>query len=196
MDNRIKLPIIVGPTASGKSALALAIAEEIGGEIVSCDSMQIYKRMDIGTAKPTQEEMNRVRHHMIDIVEPWENFSCADYARLAEDAVNDIISRGKTPIVCGGTGLYLDALLRGSDFSETKIDEGLRRELEKFAEAIRFSDPMSHKSLADADAELALTVSSIVADVKAGECGDELKAKIKKAFLVLEARNEKCRILK
>ena len=80
MSEKIKLPIIVGPTASGKSALAMALAEEIGGEIVSCDSMQIYRRMNIGTAKPTDEEMRRVRHHMIDIVEPWDNFSCADYA--------------------------------------------------------------------------------------------------------------------
>ena len=129
MDNRIKLPIIVGPTASGKSALALAIAEEIGGEIVSCDSMQIYRRMNIGTAKPTSEELCRVRHHMIDIVEPWENFSCADYARLADEAIGDIISRGKTPIVCGGTGLYLDALLRGGLPEIADSDEGYRAEL-------------------------------------------------------------------
>ena len=93
MNEKIKLPIIVGPTASGKSALALALAEELGGEIVSCDSMQIYRRMDIGTAKPTAEEQRRVRHHMIDIVEPWDNFSCADYAVLAEAAVRDIVAR-------------------------------------------------------------------------------------------------------
>ena len=134
MPNRIKLPIVVGPTASGKSALALAIARECGGEIVSCDSMQIYKRMNIGTAKPTEEEMSLVRHHMIDIVEPWEDFSCADYARLAEKAIGDIISRGKTPVICGGTGLYLDALLRGGLPEVADSDEGYRAELCAFLE--------------------------------------------------------------
>ena len=134
MPNRIKLPIVVGPTASGKSALALAIARECGGEIVSCDSMQIYKRMNIGTAKPTEEEMSLVRHHMIDIVEPWEDFSCADYARLAEKAIEDIISRGKTPVICGGTGLYLDALLRGGLPEVADSDEGYRAELCAFLE--------------------------------------------------------------
>ena len=134
MPNRIKLPIVVGPTASGKSALALAIARECGGEIVSCDSMQIYKRMNIGTAKPTEEEMSLVRHHMIDIVEPWEDFSCADYARLAEKAIEDIISREKTPVICGGTGLYLDALLRGGLPEVADSDEGYRAELCAFLE--------------------------------------------------------------
>ena len=129
LENRIKLPIIVGPTASGKSALALAIAEEVGGEIVSCDSMQIYRRMNIGTAKPTDEELSRVKHHMIDIAEPWESFSCADYARLADDAINDIVSRGKIPIVCGGTGLYLDSLLRGGLPEIADSDEEYRAEL-------------------------------------------------------------------
>ena len=156
MDNRIKLPIIVGPTASGKSALALAIAEEIGGEIVSCDSMQIYRRMNIGTAKPTSEELCRVRHHMIDIVEPWENFSCADYARLADEAIGDIISRGKTPIVCGGTGLYLDALLRGGLPEIADSDEGYRAELcalleregaEKLHEMLKDVDPESAEAI-------------------------------------------------
>lgn len=134
MTEKIKLPIIVGPTAGGKSALAMAIAEEIGGEIVSCDSMQVYRRMDIGTAKPTASEQCRVRHHMIDIVEPWENFSCADYATLAEAAIRDIVSRGKTPILCGGTGLYLDALLRGGLSEEADTDGEYRAELEELAE--------------------------------------------------------------
>lgn len=153
MENRIKLPIIVGPTAGGKSALALAIAEEIGGEIVSCDSMQIYKRMDIGTAKPTAEEMSRVKHHMIDIVEPWENFSCADYARLAGEAVDDIISRGKIPVVCGGTGLYLDALLRGGLPEIADSDEAYRAELCALLE--REGAEKLHKMLAEVDPESA-----------------------------------------
>ena len=156
MQNRIKLPIIVGPTASGKSALALAIAEECGGEIISCDSMQIYKRMNIGTAKPTEEEMCRVKHHMIDIVEPWESFSCADYARLAEAAVNEVISRGKIPIVCGGTGLYLDALLRGGLPEIADSDEKYRAELCALLE--REGAEKLHSMLAEVDPESAETI--------------------------------------
>ncbi len=128
-----RIVAIVGPTASGKSALALALAERLGGEIISCDSMQLYRRMNIGTAKPTQEEMARVPHRMIDIVEPDENFSCADYVRLAKEATDGALAEGRLPIFCGGTGLYLDAFLRGSDFENTEVDEGLRRELELFA---------------------------------------------------------------
>lgn len=156
MPNRIKLPIVVGPTASGKSALALAIAEEVGGEIVSCDSMQIYRRMNIGTAKPTEEEMSRVRHHMIDVVEPWENFSCADYARLAEKAIEDIISRGKTPIICGGTGLYLDALLRGGLPEIADSDEDYRAELCALLE--RDGAEKLHSMLAEVDPESAAAI--------------------------------------
>jgi len=143
----------VGPTAGGKSALALAIAEEIGGEIVSCDSMQIYRRMNIGTAKPTEEEMARVRHHMIDIVEPWENFSCADYAKLADRAIDDIISRGKMPIICGGTGLYLDSLLRGGLPEIADSDEAYRAELCALLE--REGAEKLHKMLAEVDPESA-----------------------------------------
>ena len=118
---KTKIIAVVGPTASGKSALALELAKEYGGEIVSCDSMQIYKNMNIGTAKPTSDELALVRHHMIDIAEPTENFSCEDYVRLASAAIEDITSRGALPIVCGGTGLYLDALLRGGN-SAPSID--------------------------------------------------------------------------
>ena len=156
MPNRIKLPIVVGPTASGKSALALAIAEEVGGEIVSCDSMQIYRRMNIGTAKPTEEEMSRVRHHMIDVVEPWENFSCADYARLAEKSIDDIISRDKTPIICGGTGLYLDALLRGGLPEIADSDEDYRAELCALLE--REGAEKLHSMLAEVDPESAAAI--------------------------------------
>ena len=152
-NEKIKLPIIVGATASGKSALAMRIAEEMGGEIVSCDSMQIYRRMDIGTAKPTAEEQRRVRHHMIDIVEPWDNFSCADYATLSEAAVRDIVARGRVPIVCGGTGLYLDALLRGGMSEEADTDEGYRAELDALAED-RGNDYI-HALLRDIDPESA-----------------------------------------
>ena len=133
MEDKITIYAIVGPTASGKSALALEIAERCGGEIVSCDSMQIYKRMNIGTAKPTAGELARVPHHMIDVAEPTESFSCADFVTMADGIIRDIHARGKKSIICGGTGLYLDSLLRGSDFKEGITDEDLRESLMQFA---------------------------------------------------------------
>ena len=129
-----ELLAIVGATGSGKSAPALALAERLDGEIISCDSMQIYRRMDIGTAKPTAEEQGRVRHHLIDVVEPEAPFSCADYVPLAAKAVEDCLLRGKLPIVCGGTGLYLDALLRKNDFEPNTSDETVRLALTARAE--------------------------------------------------------------
>ena len=108
---------IAGPTASGKSALAVELAKEYHGEVVSCDSMQVYRRMDIGTAKPTREEMQGIPHHMIDVAEPDEDFSVSRYCRLATPIVDDIVSRGKTAIIVGGTGLYMDSLIRGNDFA-------------------------------------------------------------------------------
>ena len=133
MEEKIKIYALVGPTASGKSALALELAEHFDGEIVSCDSMQVYKRMNIGTAKPTEEEMQRVPHRMIDVAEPTDSFSCADYVSMADAVIRDIHKRGKKAIVCGGTGLYLDSLLRGADFKEGITDENLRAELMEFA---------------------------------------------------------------
>ena len=108
MSEKIKIAAVTGPTASGKTALAIALAKELNGEIISCDSMQIYKGMDIGTAKPTREELAQVPHHLIDIVSADAPYSCSDYVKDAEMAVEDIVSRGKLPIFCGGTGLYLD----------------------------------------------------------------------------------------
>ena len=108
---------IAGPTASGKTALAVALAKEFNGEVVSCDSMQIYKRMDIGTAKPTAEEMEGIPHHMIDVCEPEEDFSVSRYCEMATPIVDDIIARGKTAIIAGGTGLYMDSLIKGNDFA-------------------------------------------------------------------------------
>ena len=132
-----KILAVVGPTAGGKSALAMALAERLGGEIISCDSMQVYRRMDIGTAKPTAEEQKKLRHHMIDIVEPDAGVSWADYVPLAEAAIRDCVARGRVPVVCGGTGRFLDALLRGSDFDPAASDEALRRELEALAAEYR-----------------------------------------------------------
>ena len=108
---------IAGPTASGKTALAVELAKQLNGEVISCDSMQIYKYMDIGTAKPTQEEMQNIPHHMIDVAEPTEDFSVSRYCEMATPILEDILSRGKTAIIAGGTGLYMDALIRGNDFA-------------------------------------------------------------------------------
>lgn len=128
-----KVLCIVGSTASGKSALALAAAKRFSGEIISLDSMQVYRGMDVGTAKPTAAELRDVRHHMIDVCSPFEMFSAADYAPMALECAADIVSRGGLPIFCGGTGLYLDCVLRGGAPSETAADENVRRELLEFA---------------------------------------------------------------
>ena len=124
---------IAGPTASGKSDLALRLAQKLNGEIVCMDSMQIYRRMDIGTAKPTAQEQQAVAHHMLDIVEPTENYAVADYARDAESVINEILSRGKQPILTGGTGLYLKALMHGLTLGGAGSDEKLREKLNALA---------------------------------------------------------------
>ena len=126
---------VVGSTASGKSALALRAAEHFAGEIVSVDSMQVYRTMDIGTAKPTAEELRRVPHHMIDVASPFAAMSAADFATAALVAAKDILARGRLPVFCGGTGLYLDAVLRGDAPQETAGDETVRAELLAFAAA-------------------------------------------------------------
>lgn len=123
---------IAGPTASGKTALSIQLAKEIGGEIVSCDSMQVYKDMDIGTAKPTLEEQEGIPHHMLSVAEPWEDFSVSRYCAMADPIVEDILRRGKSPIIVGGTGLYMDALIRGNAFAPCP-STGRREELEALA---------------------------------------------------------------
>lgn len=128
MQNK-RIICIVGPTASGKTALSIALAKKLGGEIISGDSMQIYKGMDIGTAKPAEEEKEGIAHHMLSIAEPSENYSAARYVKDASACADDIISRGKLPIVVGGTGLYIDSLVKGTEFAEFCEDESLRREL-------------------------------------------------------------------
>ena len=148
-----KIISVAGPTASGKSDLALYLAERFDGEIISFDSMQIYRGMDIGTAKPTKEELARVRHHMIDIAEPTENFSVADFTAKAKEIIADVQKRGKTPILCGGTGLYQDSLLRGTEFGELEADEAYREELTEFAKAN--GNAALHAILAEKDPEAA-----------------------------------------
>ena len=124
-----KIIVIAGPTACGKTEYAIRVAENTGGEIVSCDSMQIYKYMSIGSAKPTAEELARAKHWLVDKIDPREDFSVARYRDMAKDAINDILSRGKTPIIAGGTGLYLNSLLYDMDFSEADRDLELRQTL-------------------------------------------------------------------
>ncbi len=124
---------ILGPTASGKTALSVRLAELCDGEVISCDSMQVYRGMDIGTAKPTVEEMGGVPHHMLSVVDPNESFSVGRYVEMAEPILQDILSRGKTAIVCGGTGLYMDSLMAGRQFAP-QGDEALRQELEHRAD--------------------------------------------------------------
>ena len=124
---------LAGPTASGKTALAVELAKNINGEVVSCDSMQIYRRMDIGTAKPTADEMQGIPHHMIDICEPDEDFSVSRYCEMASPIVDDILARGKTAIIAGGTGLYMDSLIRGNSFAPFP-STGQREKLEAMAD--------------------------------------------------------------
>ena len=133
MSGRIPLVVIAGPTASGKTALAVELCLRLDGEVVSADSMQIYKHMEIATAKPTAEEMRGVRHHLIDFLEPNEPFSVADYVDLAHKAVADIHSRNKLPIVCGGTGLYISSLIDNIRFEKSCPETGLRDELKAIA---------------------------------------------------------------
>ena len=149
---------IAGPTASGKTALAAALAKELNGEVVSCDSMQVYRRMDIGTAKPTLEEMQGIPHHMIDVAEPWEDFSVSRYCEMAAPIVDDIISRGKTAVIAGGTGLYMDALIRGNAFAPFPAT-GVRERLEAQADADGMEAMLSRLRAVDPDAARRLHLS-------------------------------------
>jgi tRNA dimethylallyltransferase len=146
---------IVGPTASGKSALGMRLALEHGGEIVSCDSLQVYRGLDIGSAKPTPAERSRVRHHLVDVAEPGEVFTAAEYARQARRAVGEIRDRGRLPLVVGGSGLYLRALLSGL-FEGPSRDPALRRRLERIAE--RRGDARLHALLRRVDPEAAARI--------------------------------------
>lgn len=152
-------PIIclAGPTASGKTALAVELAKEFDGEVVSCDSMQVYRRMDIGTAKPTKEEMQGIPHHMIDVASPEEDYSVSRYCAQAAPIVEDIVARGKTAIIAGGTGLYMDSLIRGNDFApfpSTGVRQRLEAQtdaegLEAMADWLRSVDPEAAERIHD-----------------------------------------------
>lgn len=132
--NKPTVIVICGPTASGKTALSIELAKRINGEIVSADSMQIYQDMDIGSAKVTQEEMQGIKHYLIDCVSPEERYSVANYKQDAKNAIEEILKKGKTPIVVGGTGLYIDALICEIEYKDIQINEGYRKELERIKE--------------------------------------------------------------
>lgn len=153
MEEKIPLIVVCGPTASGKTAVAVRLAQMYDGEVVSADSMQIYKGLAISTAKPTAEEMMGVPHHMIDFLEPDQPFSVADYVRMARDSIADIRSRGKMPIVAGGTGLYINSLIDNISFDHIVSDDSLRKKLE--AEAEEMGKEHMHARLAELDPEAA-----------------------------------------
>ncbi|MBQ8375143.1 MAG: tRNA (adenosine(37)-N6)-dimethylallyltransferase MiaA [Clostridia bacterium] len=156
----MKVLVICGATASGKTALAVDCAKKLNTEIVSADSMLIYRGLNIGTAKPTFEEMQGVKHHLIDIVSPEDNFSVSDYEALALPIVERLLSEGKTPIICGGTGFYINSLLYKSQFGNAGADEKVRKELEEYAQIhgknalhqlLREKDPESAEKLHEND---------------------------------------------
>lgn len=169
MCGKIKVLAIVGPTASGKTNFGIEAAKELNGEIVSADSMQIYKGMQIATAKPTEEEMQGIKHHMIDFVDLDKSFSAADYVEIAKSVIIDIHNRGKLPVVVGGTGLYIDSLLNNIKFGETESDENLRNEL--YNTAKEKGNIYLHDMLKNLDAEAAENIhpNNIVRVVRAIE---------------------------
>ena len=148
-----KIVVVAGPTASGKTALGIALAKDFNGEIVSADSMQVYRGMDIGTAKATMAEREGIPHHMLDVAEPWEDYSVARYVEQAEACCRDILRRGKLPILVGGTGLYIDSLVSGRDFAAVDSDQGLREALA--AEYDALGGEAMHRRLQELDPERA-----------------------------------------
>lgn len=165
-----KVIVICGPTASGKTALSIKLAKQINGEIISSDSMQIYKYMDIGTAKPAKEEMQGIQHHLIDFVEPNQRYSVAEFKKDAEKAIEEILAKGKTPIIVGGTGLYVDSLIYGIEYQDIKIDEKYRKQLEekvekeglqKLYEQAQQIDPDAMKKISPNDKKRILRVLEI-----------------------------------
>ena len=145
MNNKIPLVIIAGATASGKTSLGIELAKRFSGEVISCDSMQIYKNLDIGTAKPTKEEMAGVVHHMMDVADPTEAFSVERYCSMAHEIIRDIYSRGHLPIMVGGTGLYADNTVYNTTFSAPVRDEVLSGELLEYVKSFKMKTPKRQK---------------------------------------------------
>ncbi|WP_294236753.1 tRNA (adenosine(37)-N6)-dimethylallyltransferase MiaA [Pseudobutyrivibrio sp.] len=150
------LVILTGPTAVGKTALSINLAKAINGEIISADSMQVYKKMDIGTAKVTPEEMDGVKHYLIDAIEPTEDFHVVRFQKMVLEAMDEIYSKGKIPIICGGTGFYIQAILYDIQFTEQEIDESYRKSLEDYAD--EFGNEALHTRLSEVDPESASTI--------------------------------------
>lgn len=156
METRKPLIIIAGPTASGKTALSVELARRISGEVISADSMQVYRHMDVGSAKVTPEETCGIPHHLIDVLEPTEDFNVVIFQKMAKKAMHEIWDRGHIPIICGGTGFYVQALVRDIDFTETEEDSLLREELEKRAK--QEGAEAIHRELAAVDPESAKAI--------------------------------------
>ena len=155
-----KIPVITGPTAAGKTKLGVMLALELGGEIVSADSMQIYRGMDTGTAKPSEKDMMGIPHHMISVADPAENYSVARYVKEATQKTEDILSRGKIPFIVGGSGLYIDSLINGREFADAPKNDALRRSLsdmfdraggEAMLNKLRLADPAAASKLSAGD---------------------------------------------
>ena len=147
--------VVAGPTASGKTAVAVELAKEVGGEVISADSMQVYKQMDIGTAKPTEEEKKGIPHHLIDVCCPNEPFSVAWYKKLADRAIADVLLRGKTPILAGGTGFYINAVLYDAEFSEVPQAEADKLRSQFLHEASLHGEAFLHNKLQEVDPDSA-----------------------------------------
>lgn len=169
--NEKKIPLLVveGPTAVGKTRLAVELALRYGGEVVSADSMQIYRGMDIGTAKPSAAEMRNVAHHMINVVDPWENYSVADYVAAAKCSIAEIRGRGRLPILAGGTGLYIRSLTRNLVFTQTKRDDALREKLREEARRDGGEALLSRLSIVDPEAAASLHPNDIGRIIRALE---------------------------
>ena len=173
-----KIIVVAGPTAVGKTKYAIEAAKAFDGEVVSCDSMQLYKYMDIGSAKPTAEELAQVPHHLVDLIDPADAFSVAEYQKLAREAIEDIFARGKVPVIAGGTGLYLNSILYDMDFSNAKQDLNLRSQLEKEAE--EFGPEYVHNKLRELDLEAASrihpnNVKKVIRAIEGALSGDNIK---------------------
>ncbi len=169
MTDKIRVIAIVGPTASGKTALGAEIAEEFSGEVVSADSMQIYKGMDIATAKPTKEEMRGIPHHLIGFLDRNVSFSVADYVELAGSVIGDISERKKLPVIVGGTGLYVSSLLDNIKFADIKSNAGLRKKLEDEAERLGNSYLFEKLEKVDPESAAQLHPNNLVRVIRALE---------------------------
>ena len=170
--------IIAGPTAVGKTEYAIATAKAIGGEIVSADSMQLYKYMDIGSAKPTQKELSQVKHYLVDEIDPREKFSVAKYQKLAKAAIREIFDKGRVPVISGGTGLYINSLIYEMDFAAPPSDEAFRKELEDMA--LKKGRDYIHSKLAELDPDAAArihpnNVKKVIRAIEAAQNGNKVK---------------------